>query len=274
MGREYALRGGERPEVAQAIYEHTLPRFAGDDLAAGKSGILVGLADRLDSLTGLFAIGLAPTGAADPFALRRSALGIVQTLTERGVELDLSEAIRAAADLQPVPVSPEAQREALEFIQRRMEQWWLERGQRHDLVQAVLSARGRKPALAARALRDLARMAETERFKRTLTAYSRPARIVRPQAIEGEADPARFEMEEERRLWEICRAVGAKVSPAMAVSDFVKAFEPLIEPINRFFDEVFVMVEDEAVRHNRLALLKRIADLPEGIVDLTKVQGF
>ncbi|MCX7016332.1 MAG: glycine--tRNA ligase subunit beta, partial [Candidatus Sumerlaeota bacterium] len=274
MGREYARRGGEPPEVAEAIFECTLPRFAGDKFPASKPGIVLSLADRLDSLVGLFAVGLAPTSAADPFALRRAALGVVQTLVERGMELDLRRALQAAAEVQPVDVAPQVVQDALDFVERRMEQWLLERGERFDLVQAVLAARGHDPALAERTLRDLSEAAQTEAFTTALTAYSRPARIVRGQDIAGAVDPARFEQDEERALWAAWETAQGKVNPAMGVGEFLRAFEPLIAPINKFFDEVFVMVDDAAARNNRLALLRAIADLSKGIVDLTKVQGF
>lgn len=274
MGRYYALRGHEPAAVAEAIYEHTLPRYSGDDLPKSKAGIALALADRIDSLVGLFAVGLAPKATADPFALRRAALGIVQTLVERDVDLDLRQAILASAKTQPVAVSVEVQRDVLEFIQRRMEQWLLDQNARFDLVAASLSARGHNPAAAARCLKELAVEADTGRFGRTLTAYSRPARIVRGQQIGGEVNPDLFETEEEKELWAATKLVTGKINTSIGVGEFLDLFEPLCEPIDRFFDKVFVMVEDTAVRQNRLALLQFIAALPDGIVDLTQVQGF
>ncbi len=276
MGRRYALKDGEPPEVAEAIFECALPRFAGDALPRTKAGATVALADRLDSLAGLFAVGLAPRSAADPFALRRAALGIVQTLIENGIDLDLRQALRAAAALQPVEASEQCQAEALEFIARRLEQWWLDGGARHDLVRAVLAERGHNPAGASRLLDELAAAAPTERFGRILTAYSRPARIVRGQTLEagGRVDPALFEQDEEKALHAACETAAAAIRPAMRLADFLDAFEPLCEPIGKFFDEVFVMVEDERIKANRLALLKRIADLAGGIADFSKIEGF
>ena len=116
MGRIYAELGGTDPDVANAIFEHWLPRGAGDRLPSSPAGILLSLLDRLDSLVGLFAVGLAPTGSADQYALRRAALGIVQILVDRKLSLDLREAVRLVADAQPVSVSDDTQGEVLDFI--------------------------------------------------------------------------------------------------------------------------------------------------------------
>ena len=274
MGRYYALHSGERPEVAQAIFEHVLPRYAGDQLPERRPGIVLAAADRLDSLVGLFAVGLQPKATADPFALRRAALGLVQILAVRNVDLDLRRAISLTAALQPVPVEPRVEQEVLAFIVRRLEQWLLEQGYRHDVVQAVLAERGHNPALAARTVRELAELVETERFQRVLTAYARAARIVRGQETAPTVDPAHFQQPEERALWDAYQRVRERVHPDMTVEAFVDAFEPLVEPIDAFFDRVFVMVEDADVRRNRLALLRQIALLASGIVDLSKLEGF
>jgi glycyl-tRNA synthetase len=157
MGRYYALRSGETPAAAQAIYEHYLPRFTGDNVPQGKPGLLVGLADRLDTLVGLFAVGLAPTGAKDPFALRRAALGLVQSLIAWGLNLDLREALRLAADRLPVRCDSDELTEALIFIVERLRNLLLEQGYRYDVVDAVLLAQGRNPASAAHAVGELSR---------------------------------------------------------------------------------------------------------------------
>jgi glycyl-tRNA synthetase len=274
MGREYAMRGGEPTCVAEAIFEHVLPRFAGDRLPESKPGVLLALVDRLDSLVGLFAAGLAPKGSADPFALRRAALGVVQTLLHHDLDLDLAAAIRVVARVQPIPVTEDVERQVLEFVRRRFEQMLLERGERHDLVAAVLSARGHRVALAQRTLRELTAAAPTEAFARFLTTYSRPARLVRDRVCPSEVKPALFETEQEKTLWAAVEKASPRVDPNSSLEQLQAAFEPLIEPIGAFFDKVFVMVENEAVRANRFALLRKIADLTIGIVDLTKVEGF
>lgn len=273
MGREYALRSGESEAVAQAIFEHTLPRSSGDALPKHLPGIVLALADRFDSLVGLFAIGLMPKATSDPFALRRAALGIVQILIERGIKLDLRDAIQAAAQLQPVEVSEDAKAQVLDFVLKRMQQWLLERGERHDLLQAVLDVRGANPASAVSILQELNLQIDSEPFQQVLTAYSRPARIIRDREITGDINPDLFEGDEERALWQGYQQAAQAVSPASSLNAFVNAFAPLVPQIDLYFDKVMVMAEDEAVRNNRLSLMKAIADLTDGIVDLTQIQG-
>jgi glycyl-tRNA synthetase len=271
MGCEYAKRSGEPDAVAQTIFEHVLPRKAADSLPESQAGIVLAIADRLDSLTGLFAVGLVPKATSDPFALRRAALGIVQTLIERNIDLDLCEAIHAAAELQPVEVSAEIEAQVLDFIQKRMQQWLLERGERHDLLQAVLAMRGANPALAMRTLQELNQQIETEQFQQVLTAYLRPSRIIRDREISGDVNPEIFEAEEERALWQAYQQ--QQISPSSTLNGFVEGFAPLVTLIDTLFDNVMVMAEDEALRENRLRLMKAFADLQNGIVDLTQIQG-
>ena len=151
MGAEYALRSGETPEVAQAIREQYLPAGAGDALPSSKPGLAVGLADRLDSLTGLFAAGLAPSGSADPFGLRRAALGITQILTGRAIDMDLRPAVAAALVLQPSAVQPNHAAgtallgDVLGFIAGRLRGQLLEAGYRYDVVEAVLAEQAHNP---------------------------------------------------------------------------------------------------------------------------------
>jgi glycyl-tRNA synthetase len=282
MGREYALRSGERPEVAQGIYEHYLPRFAGDAVAETPAGIVVGLADRLDSLVGLFAIGLTPTGAADPYGLRRAALGLVQTLIERRISLPLRQVLPQVAALQPVEVSDQVLDDVAAFITRRLQRWLLDAGFRHDLVEAVLAEQGDDPYRAYEAVRAFARWVDTEEFARLLPAYSRSVRIVLDFKRKFPAEyrqpfplrPEKFVEPATRRLYEAYVACREQVNSTTQVDELFRAMLPLVEPINTFFDDVLVMHEDRELRENRLALLQRIAELPKGIVDLSKVMGF
>ncbi|HEX9028795.1 MAG TPA: glycine--tRNA ligase subunit beta, partial [Anaerolineales bacterium] len=155
MGRYYALRSGEKEAVANAIYEHYLPRYTGDKLPQSLPGNLVGIADRLDTLAGLFAAGMAPTGAKDPFALRRAALGLTLELIGADLNLDLRQALQAAAALLPIPATPESQAACLSFIIERLRNLLLDQGSRYDVVDAVLAAQGYNPASAGSAVRSL-----------------------------------------------------------------------------------------------------------------------
>jgi glycyl-tRNA synthetase len=275
MGYEYARHDGEPEAVATGIFEHALPRHAGDALPSSRPAIAVGIADRLDSLVGLFAAGLAPRATADPFALRRTALGLVQVLAGRDVSLDLRTIAAAAAALQPIPTGDALVDEVLAFIRRRLEQWLLDQDFRHDVVQAVLAARAHDPARAAADVRDLNALVTADSFAALLAAYSRAARIVRGQHkhIPGSVDPALFEHDAERALWRALQRARETVSPDLAVGDLVARLEPLAVPINALFEQVFVMTDDARLRANRLALLQQIADLPDGIVDLTLLRG-
>ena len=274
MGREYALRSGEPPEVATAIFEHYLPRFAGDALPKTRPGLVVGLADRLDSLVGLFTVGLAPTGSADPYGLRRAALGVVQNLIGREVSLDLRAALREAAALLPVPADEAAQTAVLDFIVGRLRALLLEQGYRYDVVEAVLAERGHDPYLAVRTVADLARWVSRDDWMDLLNAYARCVRITREFVEVFPVHPERFVEEATRALYDAYQQAAALVSPDSTVDELFTAFQPMIPVINRFFDDVLVMCEDRARRENRLGLLQRIAALPEGIVDLRKMEGF
>ena len=275
MGAKYAALSGETPAVAQAIYEHYLPRGAGDELPRSMAGTLVGLADRLDSLVGLFAVGLAPTGSADPYGLRRAALGVVQILAGKGISLSLREVFRAAAALLPVSASEADLAAVFDFVAQRMRGWLLaEGGYRYDLVEATLAERADNPFAALATVRSLSEWASRPEFAALLTAYSRPSRITREYAGEFPLRPEAFTEEAEKNLYQAVRVAQEARAAVQDVDGLMAILRPLAQPIATFFDKVFVMVEDRTVRENRLALLQRIAALSKGIVDLTQVLGY
>ncbi|MFZ5919375.1 MAG: glycine--tRNA ligase subunit beta [Chloroflexota bacterium] len=274
MGEHYALRGGEPPAVATAIREHYLPRFAGDALAQTTPGVAVGLADRLDSLAGLFTVGLKPSGGADPFGLRRAALGVVQTLIGREIRFDLRAGLRAAAELLPVPTSEESLAEALDFVAGRLRVVLREAGHRYDVVDAVLAERGHDPCWAAQTVADLGAWVARDDWMDLLNAYARCVRIVRDQPQTYDLTPSAFVEEATRALYAAYQAVAGQIGPASSPTGLFTAFRPIIPVVNRFFDDVLVMAEDRALRENRLALLQRIAALSHGIADLRVLEGF
>ncbi len=274
MGQEYALRSDEDPAVAQAIFEHYLPRFAGDRLPETLAGIVVGLADRLDSLAGLFSVGLKPSGSADPYGLRRAALGMVQVLAGAGISFDLREGLREAADLLPVATDEAAQADTLAFIVQRLRVWLLDQSFRYDLVDAVLAERGHDPYLAYQTVQEFVPWVLSDDWMDLLNAYARCVRIVRSFETEFELQSDQFVEPSTQRLYEAYVACREQVGPQSSIDQLFTAFQPMIEPITAFFDDVLVMAEDEALRENRLALLQRIAASTEGIVDLTRVEGF
>ena len=274
MGREYALQDGEPQAVAQAIAEQYLPRGAGDALPESRPGVALALADRVDSLVGLTAIGMRPTGSADPYGLRRAALGIVQALVGSQLSLSLVELFREAADTLPAPCPDSALDEALEFVVGRLRGWMLEQGLRHDVVEAALAECGHDPYRAYRAAVELTPWVSRAGWPAILAAYSRCVRIVRSQERAYALDPGRFVEPATAALHAAFLTCQEAIPAGGGVDDFLDAFLPMIEPINRFFDDVLVMAEDQATRQNRLALLQHIAGLAAGIVDLSKLEGF
>jgi len=277
MGREYALRSGENHAVAQAIYEHYLPRFTGDQLPTTLPGLVLGLANRLDSLAGLFAVGLVPSGSADPYGLRRDALGLASMLIEAGINYSVAEGLRAAAKLLPVNMSDEAMAACLEFVRRRLEGLLRERGLRHDVVQAALAERGDNPYHCLQAAQALQGWVERPDWEQTLVAYARCKRIVRPilNEVRGfRVDPSSFVEQASCDLWTAYLRATEHPGADREVDGVMTALRQLTDPIHSFFEKVLVMAEDEELRRNRLALVYAIAAIPDGVVDLSQVMGF
>jgi len=276
MGREYALRSGETDEVAQAIYEHYLPRFAGDTSPESRAGLVVGLANRLDSLAGLFAVGLVPTGSSDPYHLRRDALGLAQNLIVHRLSFSVRRGLTAAGSLLPVKASEEALTAALDFVVERLRGTLREQGFRYDVVDGVLAARGDDPFRAHQTVEEISRWVARDDWPRTLDNYARCVRIthgLQPLPL----DPGRFTQPAEEELYAAYQKARAQVTPHSSADEFLAAFLPLVDVIDRFFAKesgVLVMAEDRALRENRLALLQHIAGLAEGIVDLSRLEGF
>jgi glycyl-tRNA synthetase len=277
MGREYAKLSGEPEAVANAIFEHYLPRFQGDTPPASKAGLLVGIANRLDSLVGLFAVGLAPTSTADPFGLRRDALGLVGALVGCKQPFGLQLALQTVAAEMPVPVAPQVLSDVLGFIRDRLFVWLRDQGLAHDVVNAALAERSYDPFLAATAARELSALTQSQGWNDILTAYARCKRIVRslPETYEVASD--KYVEPATRGLYDALLASEDRMTKAGGEHDVALLGEVLREmqgPINRFFTDVLVMAEDPAVRQARLALVQRVAALANGIADLSQLQGF
>jgi len=274
MGRYYALDSGESPAVAEAIFEHYLPRFAGDQPPRTRPGLLLGLADRLDTLAGLFAAGLAPTGNKDPFAQRRAALGLVSNLIAWDLDFDLRPALAAATAHLPIESERENQEACLTFIVERLRHHLLEEGWRYDVVDAVLAAQGSNPAVAVREVKELTAWVERADWRDILPAYARCVRIIRSEKQDYTVQVEQLVEPAERDLFTaLLRSEAIERLPG-SVDDLLNAFLPLIPAINRFFDDVLVMAEDKALRQNRLGLLQRIARLAEGVADFSRLEGF
>jgi glycyl-tRNA synthetase len=274
MGKFYALNSGESPDVAQAIYEHYLPRYSGDDMPKTLPGFVVGVADRLDALSGLFGAGLAPSGTKDPFALRRVALGLVQSLIKRELDFDLSHGLELAAKGLPFAADPKTQAECLDFIIGRLRSTLIEQGFKYDVVDAVLGEQSHNPSCAFQAILQLSSWIERPDWSSILPAYSRCVRITRDQKQEYPVNPDALVEPSEKELFECISAMGLEIHRPGSVEDFFKSFLPLIPVINRFFDQVLVMADDPRQRSNRLGLLQRVASLAKGVADFSKLEGF
>jgi glycyl-tRNA synthetase len=268
MGREYARLSGENDMVANALAEQY------DRAPESLVGAAISLADRFDSLSGLFAVGLAPTGSADPWALRRAALGVVETLIKHQASFSLRTALEAAAKLQPVTVEAKALDDAHAFLVGRERAALLDQGLRYDLIDAVLAARGDDPFAAKQSIEALAVEVAKPDWSITLDNYARCVRIVRdiketlPLDIAKDSDP------HTQALYKAYDAAQQAIGPQSSIEAFFKALAPLIPAIQTFFDKVLVMHEDQAIRQTRQALLQHIWHLADGIVDLSKVEGF
>ncbi|KAJ0439139.1 putative glycine--tRNA ligase [Helianthus annuus] len=276
MARHYALREGYSQQVSDALFEITLPRFSGDILPETDAGIVLSIADRLDSLVGLFGAGCQPSSTNDPFGLRRISYGLVQVLVEKDRNLDLKRALEVAASVQSLKIDLVTLDEVHQFVTRRLEQFLVDKGINPEVVRAVLSERASWPGLAAKSAHKMDALSRGEVLPKVVEAYSRPTRIVRGKDVDvdTEVDEALFETNEEKMLWNTFLSIRSKIHPGIEVDDFVETSSQLIQPLEDFFAHVFVMVEDEKVRKNRLALLREISELPRGIIDLSVLPGF
>ncbi|MEZ4637464.1 MAG: glycine--tRNA ligase subunit beta [Caldilineaceae bacterium] len=275
MGEIYARKSGESADVAQAIREHYLPRFAGDANPDTLPGLALSLADKLDSLAGLFGVGVQPSGSADPFGLRRAGLGIVNNLLAAHADFSVDAALKLAASHFSVDISEQALNEAAEFITRRLQGVLLEMGYANDVVEAVLAVRGNNPFLAERACAALSAMVAQPDWSATFTAYARCARIVRTIEADLPLNAAAYETDSERALDSAYRQAASLVHDgAEPASALAEALVLLQAPINAFFEAVLVNAEDADVRAARQALVQHIARLPQQIADLSKLQGF
>lgn len=274
MGRHYALRSGEPEPVALAIAEHYMPRSARDRLPASMPGLALAIADRIDSLVGLFAAGLAPTGSADPYHLRRDALGVVQGLVAHEVCLPLRPILEQAASRMPVPVAGQVIDDVMAFAGERLRGWLREKGFRYDVVDAVLAERAGDPYSAYRAAAQLSAWVERADWLDLLNAYGRCIRIVRDQPQELDLTQGIDPHPAAAALWEAYRQARAQVTPESDADRLLTALWPAMPVINRFFDEVLVMDPDKALRESRLGLLQGLWRLSRGIVDLTRLEGF
>jgi len=268
MGRYYALQSGEPNEVAQAIGDHYLPAFSGDSLATHATGKIVALADRLDTLTGIFATGLKPTGSKDPFALRRAALGLIRILLdgELNIKLDKALAIAALPLQEQLTVSPQVLLEVRQFVLERLKHYLREQGYDTSLVNAALDAPlSTLPDLVTR-LDAVREFMKHEVASSLAAANKRIGNILRKSGpdISYTINEDILVIEEERLLFERVRDISIDLDLLYKKADYSTALTLLAglsDSIEAFFDKVLVIDEDPDVRNNRLSLLARLKGL-------------
>ena len=279
MGRYYALDAGETPAVADAIEEQYRPRFAGDALPRTSAGRALALADKIDTLAGIFAIGEKPTGAKDPFGLRRAALGVLRILLETPLELDLTALVERAVAAQPM-LRPDAVGEVLAFIADRLRGVLAERVAlaTNEAIEAVLAVAPRSPLDAEARLVALQGFLASADGAVLAAANKRIANLLRkaPVASGRPVDPALFAEPAEQRLHDRYRDLAPQVERALAerrYADALGAARALRADVDAFFDAVLVMDPDPARRENRLALLRDLHALIGGVADLSRLPG-
>lgn len=266
MGGHYAKLGGESDEVAAAIAEQY------NAVSSTRPGLALALADRLDSLAGLFAAGLAPKGSNDPFAMRRAALHLIENLTSNRVVFNLRAALQAAAQFLPLPYSDKVLAEVLEFINGRLEGVLREHGYAATVVKAVLAEQGHNPYAAQNTAVALTEAIRRQDWSQLLDAYARCVRITRSLGETLPLRPTDWQLEAEQQLWLAYETAVSKQDSTLPT--LIANLQQMQPAITRFFDDVLVMDEDPAVRQNRLALLQHIASLANGIADLSQLEGF
>lgn len=277
MGRYYATAAGEAPEVALAIEEHYRPRFAGDELPSSVAGRLVSIADKMDTICGIFAAGMAPKGSADPFALRRSAIGVLQmALDGTPVTLDALVAETLAPLASTVEFDVDATGNAVkEFFVGRLENILRDRGHAYDTVAAVLAASADDPADALARCESLSAFRSSSDAMEDLSvAFTRAKNLSKPEL--GTAAELALMGAEERTLLAALDDAESGIGELFAqraYSAVLEAFAALRGPIDAFFDGVLVMDKDEALRDNRLRLLNRFVALFERFADFSKLAG-
>jgi len=274
MGREYARLSGVSDRASSAIFEHWLPRGADDSLPATDAGSLLALADRLDSLTGLFAAGLAPGSTADPYGLRRAALGIIQILVHRQLDVDVREAVHLAAEQQPITVAPEVRAQVVEFIGGRLRSWLDDQGWQPDVLAAVLAEQQSRPTAALTGIRELSEWTSRSGWSSLLNGFARCVRITRSETQEYEVDAVRLVEPAETGLFEALQTVQRMLPADANVGAFLSAFEPMLPAITAFFDQVLVNAPEASLRQNRIALLQAVSKLQRGRADLSLMSGF
>jgi glycyl-tRNA synthetase beta chain len=281
MGKYYAQHDGEPDEVAQAIQEHYMPRFSGDDLPATEAGLCVALADKIDTLVGIFSIGQIPTGDKDPYALRRAALGVLRMIIEKGLALDIDSIVKSAIKnytYQSIPIKVEhTTRSVYDFIQGRLQVYFQQQGYSADEIDAVLCLRPTRFQDAHARLQALAAFRQLPQADSLAAANKRISNILKKNTEELPAgwNAASLQTAEEKTLASAIETLSTELQPLLEQQDYTAVMNRLAnlgEAIDAFFDTVMVMSDDATERLNRLSLLAALRGLFLRVADLSRLQ--
>ncbi|MGI9835209.1 glycine--tRNA ligase subunit beta [Vibrio vulnificus] len=282
MGMHYARHDGEAEEVAVALNEQYMPRFAGDDLPSNGVSAAVAMADKLDTIVGIFGIGQAPKGS-DPFALRRASLGVLRIIVEYGYNLDLVDLVAKAKSLFTQQdgtsrlTNDNVEQEVIEFMLGRFRAWYQDEGFSVDIIQAVLARRPTKPADFDQRVKAVSHFRELEAAEALAAANKRVGNILAKfdGELAAEIDLALLQEDAEKVLAENVEVMTEALEPAFATGNYQEALSKLAdlrEPVDAFFDNVMVMADDEALKTNRLTLLNNLRNLFLQIADISLLQ--
>ena len=280
MGREYAAESGENEITSLAIYEQYLPRFSNDELPTTTAGAILSIGDKLDTIAGIFAIGIQPTGSQDPYGLRRQALGIINIILDKKLNLSLEELVDFALYIYVEENGLafdyyKVKDEILNFFDGRIKNMFIDMGIRYDVVEAILGTDIDDVFDLKLRADKLNLWLDKEGLSEVLSAFNR----VKTLAEKAETDEVKRELlveEEEIKLYETFNSVEEKVKDSLNCKEYDKALDYMVSlkgPIDQFFDNVMVMVEDEELKNNRLGLVKQISNTMLLICDLSKIMN-
>jgi glycyl-tRNA synthetase beta chain len=280
MGRHYASKQGEPAAVCQALEEQYLPRFAGDRLPQSDCGRLLGLADRLDTLVGIFGVGLKPSGTKDPYGLRRASLSVLRVLIETPLDLDLAWALDVAAEgLSGAGIASDSAARTLEYVIERLPGYYQEQGIEGDVVESVIATGDTNPYLIDRRIRAVSQFRRLTAAESLSAANKRIRNILSKEGVDQRGLPAvRKELltdPAEQALWSRIQELDQVFGPAIERRDYGEALEVLAglrDDVDRFFDQVMVMAEDPALRLNRQALLAGVLSRFLDVADVSLLQ--
>ena len=277
MGMHYARHDGEDEEVAVALNEQYMPRFAGDELPKSLVASAVALADKFDTLTGIFGIGQAPKGSADPFALRRAALGALRIIVEKNLPLDLEDLVKKSAALFGDKLTNQnVVADVVDFMLARFRAWYQDEGIAVDVIQAVLARRPTRPADFDARVRAVSHFRTLDSAEALAAANKRVSNILaKADAAIGEINLTACVEPAEKALAEAVLALRTEVQPLIAKGDYTAVLDKLANlraPVDSFFDNVMVNAEDPALRQNRLAILNTLQGLFLQVADISVLQ--